>query len=264
MWGVQVTITALGAGESSFAAIGWVPGNKLSAGKHLNSVACAMCYESTGEVHGSGFASAPAFAVGDVIGVGWAFQVCSRWSHSSTLFLSQSSLLLAVVCCVQEREKAENVNFVFFTRNGEELGPKYWAIRNSSGYIDKLPTLAPAITAHGTFACTANFGQKPFKFAEVTRQSRCLFCCGWAYILVGLGHQHVIMLGDPRGPCVVVVFVEFVPHGVMCSLSVCLSKDDEDDAPLCVCVCVCRLRLVARRRLPEASPSRLPLLWKRP
>ncbi len=61
----------------------------------------------------------------------------------------------------KKRAKTEDLNYAFFTLNGEDLGPRYWTIRTSG----KALTLAPAIAAYGASATfSANFGQRAFTF----------------------------------------------------------------------------------------------------
>ena len=75
----------------------------------------------------------------DVLGVGWVYKA---------------------------NAKKEDLNYVFFTLNGEDLGPRYWSIRATSTKAGL--SLAPAVVAFAEGATfSVNFGQRPFKSAEM-------------------------------------------------------------------------------------------------
>ena len=110
-----------------------MPGNKLGFGKMLGELGCTMGLHSDGSLPGSGFPDAKALKADDVVGVGWVFKA---------------------------RSKREDLNYVFFTVNGEEVGPRFWSVRTGS---KSGLSLAPAITAYGATATfSVNFGQRAF------------------------------------------------------------------------------------------------------
>jgi hypothetical protein len=135
---IYYEVTVSDTTDASKFAIGFVPGAKLSFGKQLGDTGYTMGYHNDGNAPGSGFSEGPAVAAGDVLGVGWVYK---------------------------ERTKREDLNFVFFTLNGVDLGPRYWGVRGSSAKA--ALTLAPAVTAVGPGTFTANFGQKAFACAEM-------------------------------------------------------------------------------------------------